>query len=369
MAYVHQIDLSEIIIKLPDIKSIKLERDFSNVIDSLFLCALGFEDRCSYISQLIADKSNYKCDEAIYFEYSTNREDNEINRERLINSLSKFADLITPIECDAQEFSSTIRQIFLRLIKKDKNPTITFDISVCTSRLLLTVLKILFEFDINLRIVYSEAEIYHPKKEEVQGDSKIKEWISNEEFGPSRGISDVLFSREHSGYNIDRLPQAILAFAPFKPERTDAIISKIDETLFDLPEDRIIWIIGIPHHKKNYWRRNFLYNVNNISKNVPQHNISTFDYKQTLKLLEKLWKKNANKYHLNVSPLGSKMQSLGIALFHHLRPDVSIIFATPKEYNASHYSEGCRATWIVDFGELDRIRTLLNSVDTIKIKS
>jgi hypothetical protein len=367
MVYVHEIELTEVISRLPGIMPMKVERDFADLKESLFLCTLGFEDRCPCIPALLADDSTYRCDEAIYFEYSTNREDNEINREKLVNSLHGFATLVTTVECDSEMFPLTLRQLLTRLCTEGRNPSITFDISVCSSKLLLTVIKILLEFDVRLRLVYSEAEIYHPTKGEIEG--RLNEWIHDEELGLTRGVANVFPSREHPGYNVDNLPEAIIAFAPFKPDRTEAIVSFIDETLLETPEDRVIWIVGIPHYDEGSWRIDLLKNINSIPEDVPLFNVSAFDYRETLKVLNKIWKRFTSDYHLNVSPLGSKMQSLGIALFHHFRPDVTIVFAPPKEYNASHYSEGCKGTWKIDFGNMDEIRSLLDSVGTIEIKN
>lgn len=367
MVYIHEVKLSELILKLPEIFPINVERDFSNREDALFICALGFEDRCPGIPRIIAENDGYRCDEAIYFEYSTNREDNELNREELVKSLNNFTSLVTSMQCDSEEFSLTLRQMLRRLCTKEANPTITFDISVCTSKLLLIALKILFEFDVELRIVYSEADIYHPTPEEIKKNKD--KWIHEEEFGLTRGVTDVFTSQEHSGYNLDGLQKAVIAFATFKPERTKAIISAIDESLLEEPADRVVWIVGRPHSHEDQWRTDLVRDINKIPVDSPSFEVSTFDYKETLKTLDnKIYKQHTYEYHYNISPLGSKMQSLGIALFHYVRPDVTIYFAIPKKYNASHYSEGCKETWIIDFGNLDKIRNLLNRVGMIEIR-
>ena len=367
MAYIHEIELSEVISELPEVSRIEMGRDFSNQKDAMFICALGFEDRCPLIPRRIAENTTYKCDEAIYFEYSTNREDNEINREELVESLEDFATLVTPMQCDSEEFSDTLRQMFRRLCNKETHPSITLDISVCASKSQLIVLKIIFEFDIKLRIVYSEADIYHPTSEEIE--KNLDKWIREEKSGLTRGVGSVFTSREHPGYNPDAQPEAIIAFATFKPERTRSIISFIDETLREKPEDRVVWIIGVPHLKEDYWRIDILRDINEIPEDLPSFNVSTFDYKDTLKTLDKIYKKYSYEYHFNISPLGSKMQSLGINLFHYIRPDVTIVFAPPKEYYANRYSEGCKGIWIIDFGNLSEIRDTLNRVGLIEIRN
>jgi hypothetical protein len=96
--------------------------------------------------------------------------------------------------------------------------------------------------------------------------------------------------------------------------------------------------------------------------------VSTFDYKRTVETLESIYKLRECDYHINICPLGAKMQSLGIALFCYVHQDVSIVFALPEEYNASEYTEDCKATWMIDFESTKQLRSLLDSVGQITIQ-
>ena len=253
--YVHKVELIEIIPKLPPINPLVIPNDFDQQKDDLFLCALGFEDRCLEIPRKLMEMCQYKSVESVVFEYSTNREDNEFNRDELVSILRNFSSdkNVIPFQCDSEDFSEQFRQFINRLCRQTPNPRITFDISVCSSILLLTVLKIFLEFDIQLRIVYSEAEIYHPTKEEIE--SNIDKWTKEEELGLTRGVADVFISKEHPGNNPDGQPTAIIVFATFKPERTRRIISYIDESLLEFSKERITWLIGVPHLLQDQWRK------------------------------------------------------------------------------------------------------------------
>ncbi len=109
--------------------------------------------------------------------------------------------------------------------------------------------------------------------------------------------------------------------------------------------------------------------INKIPDSAPSYEVSTFDYKKTLETLERIYQARDCKYHVNISPLGSKMQSVGIALFWYMRQDVSIVFAMPEEYNARQYSEGCKATWQINFGDINKVREILDSVGQLEIVS
>jgi hypothetical protein len=358
----NQIQINEILPKLPDISQLDVIND-TNRSDSLFLCALGFEERGLTIPRIFAESNDYSCNEAIYFEYLTNRDDNEINRGELEDYLLKFSKIKNSISCQTNEFSESFRQLISRISLLDK-PSITFDISSCTSQIIITVIKILFEFDLNLNIVYSEANVYHPTTDEREQYISQKE---EENITLSRGVSKIYIDQEFSGCNIDAQPEALIIFASFTVERTRSIISFIDESLFDSLEERIVWIIGIPHLKEDQWRMDLQRKINNISDSIPSLNISTFHYKETINDLDKEYQKLNCKYHLNISPLGSKMQSIGIALFNYLHPDVTIIFAPPKEYGSKKYTDGSKNIWKIKFGEIKKIRELLDKIGMLEI--
>jgi hypothetical protein len=87
-----------------------------------------------------------------------------------------------------------------------------------------------------------------------------------------------------------------------------------------------------------------------------------------VRVLENLYAEVSERYRITLSPLGSKFQALGTAWFCHMHPDVGVMFSTPtREYNAAHYSRGCRNTWQVNFGELARLRSRLDQVGTLRI--
>src|SRR2546423_13277315 len=102
--------------------------------------------------------------------------------------------------------------------------------------------------------------------------------------------------------------------------------------------------------------------INKIPDSAPQYDVSTFDFKDTLKTLEQIYLERWERFNITISPLGSKMQALGISLFCYLHWDVRIMFARPMEYNAALYSEGYRNIWKVDIESMPSMRSLLDSV-------
>lgn len=365
---VKEIEVTDIISLLPEIVSLDCNNEFSGKEYDIFFCALGFEDRCLTIPEQLANTRNFKCNQAFYFEYSTNIEDNTVNKPRLIETFKKFAAKYDYLQCDTEDFTKRLREVLTRAVEIKQTPQILFDISVCSSKLLLLAMKILFEFDIYLHIVYSEAAVYHPTCEEFE--SNPEKWISDKS-GIARGVGNVISSPEHPGSRREN-PDLVIAFLTFKPERTKAVIADIDDTLLRKPNKRIICIIGDPHmdeETKNK-RKEMQKKINRELlelENVISYEVSTFDYKEILRVLDQIYNSKNLDFHINVSALGSKMQNLGLSLFCYIRPDVSVYLAIPEKYNPKQYSEGCKATWQINFGEIKNIRNILSKVGQLEI--
>jgi len=371
MKRIKEIELLDIINELPDILPLDCKKEFLNQEYDLFFCALGFEDRCLTIPELLADTENFTCNKAYYFEYSTNREDNEINKPRLLEVFKKFTNSWDSFQCDSDEFPKRLRDTLENEIKIKSKPKVIFDISVCSSKLLLLAIKIFLEFDIYLKIVYSEAAIYHPTVEEYKNN--LQKWSIEEDFGIATGVGFVTPSPEHPGAQKEN-PDLIIVFLTFKPERTRAIIADIDESLLQRPNKRLICIIGDSHMDEPI-KMNRKKIMKEINKEILEldgvitYEISTFDYKETLKKLEQIYKEKSTDFHINISALGSKIQTLGVSLFYYLRPDVSIYLSLPKKYNPTQYSKGYKATWQIDFGDNAKLKELLKKVGQIKINN
>ena len=108
--------------------------------------------------------------------------------------------------------------------------------------------------------------------------------------------------------------------------------------------------------------------INGIPESGRQYVVCTFDYKDAISVLERVYVERAETHSITLSPLGSKMQALGVALFCHMQPDVRILMSTPKEYNAIQYSDGCRNVWCIEFGSLRDLRAKLEEVGTLRIE-
>lgn len=367
MAKIHISQLSEVIPCLPEIQVFNPASNSSGKEADLFLCALGFEPRCLTIPDKL-EQYGYTVTRAIYFEYATNRDDNAANRPQLLKHLNSISDNVLSVEADDPGFSRYLRELLesFTLGPENQEPVVLFDISVASNRLLMKCMKVFLELNITLNILYSEAAIYHPTREQYEMDPE--KWRGQDTLGLEHGVSDVNVSEEYSGYHIDQLPDCVILFPNFNQERARAVIGEVDPSLLILPANKILWLLGVPHLEQDHWRIDAMRSINGLGPDAPQYEVSTYDYRDTLMTLDSIYQEKVGAYKFTMSPMGSKLQALGAALFCYLRPDVRVVFAIPKEYNAAQYSKGCKAAWIIDFGCLREIRRLLDKVGLINVE-
>ena len=366
MARATRVELSSIIGGLPEIQKFNPHGGHTLGPDSLFLCALGFEPRCLTLPKLLAE-NGYRSERVVVFEYDTNVNENERNREELESFLGKISDNIQLLSLSDPDYPNELRRILtsLQCGTQGQDPRITFDLSVAANRIVVTTMAVLCEAEAYLNILYSEAVVYHPTQDEYVAEPSA--WRSESLLGLERGVGGVRPSREFPGQPFDQSPDAVILFPTFKAERSRAVITFVDPSLDGVHSNQIVWLVGIPPLTENQWRVEALKAINDLSDDDVQYPISTIDYKDTLTRLESVYEWLSNEYKLTLSPIGSKMQALGSSLFCYIHPDTRIVFAIPKEYNAAQYSEGCREIWRIDFGHLSDLRTLLGSVGKLVI--
>jgi hypothetical protein len=365
MARVRVIELAEIIKTLPDAGPLRIEREPADGADELFICALGFEERCLTIPSQLAE-GGYSARRAVYLEYGTNRDENAVNRPALKDCLKQIAQNVEVIQIDSPESAAEIRAILGSGFDAQELKRVTFDISVASNRCIFRILRVLLSTECILRLLYCEAKVYHPTKEEYAREPS--RWSRDESFGIEHGVSEVAASPEYPGRHLDPLPNSIIVFPSFKPDRARAAISLVDPALLTRPRNAVKWLLGVPHLPEDLWRLEAMRAINEIGADMPQFEVSTFDYKECLAILEQVYLMSQDSSNISLAPFGSKMQALAACLFCHVHPDVRVIFAAPKRYDASQYSRGTKAAWEMNFGAVTAMMGELQRIGQIVIE-
>jgi len=283
-----------------------------------------------------------------------------------LSRLQEVADEVDSLEVDSDEYTQQMRSVIESLDGGDgEAPCVTFDISVAANRVILRVLRILLDSNVYLRFIYTEAAIYRPTKEEYEAEPQ--KWIDNLD-GLERGVEVVGVSSDHVGQHLDSLPDCVMLFPSFNVDRSEAVLSFVDPALIISPGERVVWLLGIPHLTENLWRLEAMRDINKLrGESVPQYEISTFKYKETLERLHAICEERWRSHRFSLSPLGSKMQAVGAALASFMHPEIRVILAVPREYNASRYSHGAKEIWELEFGDMAKVCRTLGSVGTLMI--
>lgn len=356
---IREIELAEVCNKLPPIKEYNPGNDMSQTSDHVFICACGFEDRSIAIPSALRQSGKYETQYSLVLEHETNPEDNASNLQYLTQCLNGISGHEAwRLTYKEENFVVAFDQFLdANLQFGGELPRVAFDISACSTQMIISTLKLLFRRKIYLKILFAEAEIYHPTKKEYK--ESRQDWTVDG-VGMSRGILRARESRLHPSFNSGELPILLVAFPTFKPERINAIIA-------DLSPAKTIWVLGIPHAPENHWRTEAMRDINNVPENDRAERITTFGYIETLSLLEQLYSEYGESYHMIIAPQGSKFQSVGTALFRLLRQDVGLWFSTPKSFNPAQYTNGVKDFSQIDFGDVQQLISVVKSCGKLEL--
>ncbi len=326
------------------------------------IATLGFEDRCFAALEALA-AANVTVEHLVLTEYSTNADDNHKNRDRFHELAKRLCDEPTWLRSDDVQFSAQLRQRLAAWMTPEARPTsLAWDMSVSANRLIMQVTAVLLDIACDLTVLYAEAAEYFPTEREYQAFAVHPECDLIES-----GTLAVDVAASYAGDHSSHLPDHLVVFPGYSRDRVRRVIAKVDPDLLDnLAEAPITWLIGLPHVARNAWRRDAVVEIHGLNGCADVIEVSTFSLLDTLTTLERVCQPRRLSANLTLCPMGSKLQTLGCALFCHANPEVRVMLAVPASYMASHYTKGVEELWTLDFGASDRLRERLGSVGTLR---
>jgi hypothetical protein len=349
--------IKSILNTLPDLEPIQsvIEQDSSY---DIFIGALGFEERTTSALEALWRK-NVSVRRALVLEFDLFQEATEQRREDYEHFISRltsghtYRPINSPVAMPDPILPERLKNSLLAASGGKKDLNILLDCTSCPSRVLSKCLKLLLETPCSLTILYSEAANYFPTKQEWESGALKPNRTRIE--GPFSGVRFVEKPPTLQADDAGESPILLVLFPTFNTERTSGVLAEID------PAKRI-WLIGKPHDlASNDYRiemaKSFAAPI--MYPGDLWSLVSTFDYKMTIEVLGGIYSRERFNHRITVMPHGSKMQTLGVNLFA-VAHQLSMVFAMPKEYNPTHYSEGCKQVWAIELGStvslLDRLR-------------
>lgn len=215
------------------------------------------------------------------------------------------------------------------------------------SRLLIiqTLVSLLSEDQISLTLIYSEAEHYPPSHKQFNHDQHRHTDRSLLNY-LSSGIFEITMVPELSSISMFGEDIRLVAFPSFDPSHLANLVQELQPTYTDM-------IHGIPPAEGNKWRTEAVRFLNrfvldSLLQNT-DHEASTLDYIDTLRILLDIYKQRSMFDRIVVAPTGSKMQAVAVALFRFALYDVPIVYPTPQTFTApDEYTAGVRQMYSLD---------------------
>jgi hypothetical protein len=322
----------------------------------VFLGAMGFEERTSAgISALTAVGARAK--RALILEFDLYQQATEKQRDNYENLVSKLTGgvIYRPVNAPVTSVDPVLPERLrdaLLAASGGMPAKIVFDCTSCPSRILSKCLRVLFDLQCDLTILYSEAVTYYPTREEWESGKLKPKGFRIE--GPFSGVRFVERPPSLQADDIGEAPLSLILFPTFNTERTSGVLAEAD------PAKRL-WLIGEPHNLPEDTFRVDMAKAFASPTMYPGDAwtlLTTFDYRETISVLAGIYAQDRGKYRLAVMPHGSKMQTLGVNLFA-LSHQISMIFAMPKDYNPQRYSEGCKQVWAIPLGDTATLKQTL----------
>lgn len=320
----------------------------------VFITSLGFEDRAVAVPQLLTEMPR----KAIVFTLQTNSEDNIKNLPGLQQALRGCDVEMLQADVDTECIRSLVERLRkLSFDSNDQSLRVLVDVSVMPSRVMLPILTGLLDIDCVLTVAYAMASVYRPTHNEYLQSKQTfcRGFDVTTEIGVEQINANVAFPGQH----LDPLPACLVVFPNFRKERSIAVITDTDESMLSNGNDQVFWLLTRPLNTDYVWRLDATKEVNDIRKNAITRIVDSIDYRDTIQVLDDIYQRMWRTHNISISPLGTKMQRLGVALFHYCRPSTRLIYTHPKLYNPKVWSEGIGQVYRVPLGETKILRNWL----------
>ena len=347
---------------LPQIEKLSLDEI---PFDSTFIGAAGFEDRCfSFINQV--QILNKKFNNAIGIEY------------RPLNSKNRLKDFKKKLKKNALENTWLIynrfepeefNKDFLK-IKRDiwETANVVIDISGMSKFLIIVILNLFEDYSGNVHIIYSEPSVYRPTKKEFE-DIKQKTLSEAKPSFLTEYVHKIITTPTLSSIAMSGYPLVIIAFPTFNHKE---LIALLDE----MTPQKLVKIEGIPPNPINSWRLDAIHWINSTINEsyffdiheIIHKNATTFDYKELVKTLEKVYKNFRYTHKCVIAPTGSKLQTFGVFIFKQMHPETQIVYPVTKKF-AEEYSNGHGDIWHIPIFNFFGFMNELNQHRKYKVTS
>jgi hypothetical protein len=178
-----------------------------------------------------------------------------------------------------------------------------------------------------IRVLYTEAELYYPRKSDVEKKGEAYDALSRE-------MSANLIPKRFAGM-ANETSTCLLLFAGYEKHRSVGVVDQLNPA-------KVVLIFGKPPREDLQWRLAWsqrLHDPIRASRPTSSEVISTLDPMEALQVLSEYYGYLFSDHNIAVTPLCSKMQAVAVYLFWERYRDVQLVFPLPVSYLPGRFSE------------------------------
>ena len=319
---------------------------------NLLITAGGFEKRALSFARRIR-KSRFIVDATLVFQYKTQEKDNAPNYslllKRLVTELRYPEPRIVEVDVELPDILMANMESKLSQIQNEQRiDNAVVDISGMAQVLICCVLGVLQKFNIRAKIVYTEAESYHPKESEweaIKGAVKEGEFAVIAKYLRTAGLRDIQIPTKFKGNFRPGKKTCLFVLPGYEPNRVQGLLDEYAPNAIVAfygrpPKSNILGRqqLSIDLHQKAFegWRL----------KTV--RDVSTLDVENILEHFETVYSALREEYDVGIVSQCSKMQTVASYLFWRLNPELQLLFTSAVKISYRRYSRGEGVTFQYD---------------------
>ena len=303
-------------------------KNFDEKID-LYICVMGFEDRCLGSNKKLSD-NNFKSKQTIIIKYDVYKNENEANRDEFEDVIAKFSDKFSFINYKTGKSRNEFLTEFKNEIAKLKfvPNSISINITGMTNHSIISLIDFALDAAKVTKIIYTEPQTY---------TTQLRNSTSF-----TSGVEDIFTLPNFSGATLPGYPTLLVVTMGYDLTRPRGIISELQPTnKIGIMTSPNLKIMNDPFNKiKN--EHELLFGKNNLEI------LSIFDYESIIKCLERIRQKHVQSHNIIIALTGSKLLAISVLLFLKKYKDIQLILSTPVTYHPDRYSKGIGRTFMSD---------------------
>ena len=315
--------------------------------------APGFEDRTTAILEVLAEGDGKA--KGVLLDYLPRDPRNRMRdvRDGLVSRRVSISDedILGYNRFDPGDFETRL----LGRLDGYRAQRVVVDVSSMSKLAIMLVLNVCFKLDVALSVVYAEAGTYGPNEEEFT-EAKQDGRVHQPSVGIYTGVHGVVRVDSLASVAMQGQPTAAIVFMSFNDALTQVLLNTV------YPSRLILINSRPPAHR---WReqatawiheqvRREWEDDNPLQSGVPKRVVSTFDYRETVDMVSRLYWKLSVNHRILLAPAGSKLQAVGCYLAKALHPDIHVEYPSAKGFKGT-YSDKTGKVWMLDLGELSTV--------------